>query len=136
MLPDVTWQIVLYAGLSLTAIRMVPVAIALLGTGARPPTVAFVGWFGPRGLASIVFGLIALERGIPDARTLLTTVMVTVLLSVFLHGLSSVPLVAAYNRWYAAHLTDHPSASEAQPTVMSRLRREPTPGDIEQVLTR
>ena len=55
MLPHVTWQIVAYAVLSLTLVRMVPVAIALLGTGARLPTVAFMGWFGPRGLASIVF---------------------------------------------------------------------------------
>ena len=130
LLPHVTWQIVAYAALSLTVIRMVPVAIALVGTGARRPTVAFVGWFGPRGLASIVFGLIALESGIPDAWTLLTTVMVTVFLSVFAHGLSSVPLVATYSRWYATHVTDHPGASEAKPTVMSRLRREPIPGEI------
>ncbi len=133
MLPHVTWQIVAYAALSLTLIRMVPVTIALLGTGARLPTVAFMGWFGPRGLASIVFALIALESGIPDARTLLTTVMLTVLLSVFLHGLSSVPLVAAYSRWYAAHTAKHPSASEAKPTIMSRLRRRPTPEETDRV---
>ena len=133
MLPHVTWQIVAYAVLSLTVIRMVPVAIALLGTGARLPTVAFMGWFGPRGLASIVFALIALESGIPDQQTLLTTVMLTVLLSVFLHGLSSVPLVAAYSRWYAAHMAKHPSASEAKPTIMSRLRRRPTPEETDRV---
>ena len=127
MLPHVTWQIVAYAVLSLTLIRMVPVAIALSGTGARLPTVAFMGWFGPRGLASIVFGLIALESGIPDGQTLFATVTLTIVLSVFLHGLSSVPLVAAYSHWYAAHVTQHPSASEAQPTVMSRLRRHHAP---------
>jgi sodium/hydrogen antiporter len=126
MLPDVTWQILAYAALSLTIIRMVPVTIALLGTGARLPTVAFMGWFGPRGLASIVFGIIALESGIPDAQPLLTTVMTTVLLSVFLHGLSSVPLVAAYSRWYATHTGTHPAASEAKPTTMPPARRQPT----------
>ena len=94
-LPHVTWQIVAYAVLSLTLIRMVPVAIAMLGTGAQLPTVAFIGWFGPRGLASIVFALIALENDIPDKQMLLTTVVMIILLSVFLHGLSSVPLVAA-----------------------------------------
>ena len=122
MLPHVTWQIVAYAVLSLTVIRMVPVAIAMLGTGAQLPTVAFIRWFGPRGLASIVFGLIALEKGIPDRQMLLTTVMFIILMSVFLHGLSSVPLVAAYSRWYAAHVTAHPDASEAKPTIMTRLR--------------
>ena len=107
-------------------VRMVPVAIAMLGTGAQLPTVAFIGWFGPRGLASIVFALIALENDIPDKQTLLTTVMLIILLSVFLHGLSSVPLVAAYSHWYTAHVAEHPSASEAKPTIMSRLRHHPT----------
>ncbi len=127
MLPHVTWQIALYAVLSLTVVRMVPVAIALRGTGARLPTVAFMGWFGPRGLASIVFALIALERHLPNQQVLLTTVMLTILLSVFLHGLSSVPLVAAYSRWYGDHVSDHPTASEAQPTIMSRLRHRGAP---------
>ena len=125
MLPHVTWQIVAYAAISLTLIRMVPVAIAMLGTEAKLPTVAFIGWFGPRGLASIVFALIALEKGIPDEQVLITTVMMIILLSVFLHGLSSVPLVAAYSRWYAAHAAKNPDASEAKPTIMSRLRHYP-----------
>jgi NhaP-type Na+/H+ or K+/H+ antiporter len=131
LLPHVTWQIVAYAALSLTLIRMVPVAIALLGTGARLPTVAFMGWFGPRGLASIVFALIALEKGVPNRQMLFTAVMMIILLSVFLHGLSSVPLVAAYSRWYAAHLAEHPSASEAKPTIMSRQRHQPTPEETD-----
>ena len=66
--PDVTWQVVVYAALSLTLVRMVPVALALLGTGARRPTMAFIGWFGPRGLASVVFALLVLERGVPEGR--------------------------------------------------------------------
>ena len=135
MFPHVTWRIVIYAVLSLTVVRMVPVAIALAGTGVRLPTVAFMGWFGPRGLASIVFALIALEDGIPDKQTLLTTVMMTVLMSVFLHGLSSVPLVAAYSRWYAAYTPGHPAASEAKPTIMSRLRRRPTPQETRPLTT-
>ena len=131
LLPHVTWQIVGYAALSLTLIRMVPVAIALLGTGARLPTVAFMGWFGPRGLASIVFALIALDEGIPGRQMLLTTVMMIVLLSVFLHGLSSVPLVAAYSRWYAEHVAKNPTASEAKPTIVPRLRHQLAPEDTE-----
>ena len=88
------------------------------------PTVAFMGWFGPRGLASIVFGLIALESGIPDAQPLFAAVMLTILLSVFLHGLTSVPLVAAYSRWHAAGSATHPAAPEAKAVQMSRLRRQ------------
>ena len=65
-LAHLTWQIVLYAVLSLTVVRMVPVAIALLGRGVRAPTVAFIGWFGPRGLASLVFGLLVVERVYPS----------------------------------------------------------------------
>ena len=103
---------------------MVPVAIALAGRGIRRPTVAFIGWFGPRGLASIVFALLALERGVPDGEVVLTTVVVTVALSVVLHGLTSAPLVTAYHRWYAAHTGANPEAEEATPATMPRRRRQ------------
>ena len=131
--PHLTWQIAAYATLSLTLIRMVPVAIAMLGTRAKLPTVAFIGWFGPRGLASIVFALIALQEGIPGRQMLFPTVMLTILLSVYLHGLSSVPLVAAYSRWYAAQVAQHPRAPEAKPTIMSRLRHQAAPAGTEPV---
>jgi len=101
-LPNITWQVVAYAVLSLTAVRMLPVAAALIRSGAPWQTRAFMGWFGPRGLASVVFGLLAFEEGTPAAATLLTTVVVTVGLSVFAHGLSAKPLVAAYHRWSEA----------------------------------
>ena len=84
---------------------------------------AFIGWFGPRGLASIVFALLALERGVPDGEVVLTTVVVTVALSVVLHGLTSAPLVTAYHRWYAAHAKANPEAEEAAPATMPRPRR-------------
>ena len=67
----------------------------------------------------------ARKKHIPDRQTLLTTVMMIILLSVFLRGLSSVPLVAAYSRWYAAHVAKNPDAPEAKPTIMSRLRHHP-----------
>jgi sodium/hydrogen antiporter len=89
---------ILYAVLSLTVIRMVPVAIALIGTHLRPATVAFMGWFGPRGLASVVFTLIALEElelgG--GGGVLVATATWTILLSVVLHGISASPLAARY----------------------------------------
>lgn len=101
--PNITWQVVAYAVLSLTVVRMLPVAVALAGSGVRWQTQAFMGWFGPRGLTSVVFGLLVFDRGIPAATTLLTTVVVTIVLSVFAHGLSAKLLVAAYDRWSEAN---------------------------------
>ncbi len=123
-LPLVTWQVLLYAVLSLTVIRMVPVAIALAGRGMRLPTVAFIGWFGPRGLASLVFVLLAIEEGVPEGGEVLATVVVTVALSILLHGLSSVPLISVYHRWSSAHIAAHPSAGESAPATLIRGRRE------------
>jgi len=97
-LPYLSWAVLFYALLSLTVVRMLPVFLAMAGSGADWQTKAFMGWFGPRGLASVVFGLLAYERGIPAAGTLLATVVTTVLLSVFAHGLSAGPLIAAYHR--------------------------------------
>jgi sodium/hydrogen antiporter len=80
-------------------VRLLPVAIAFLGTRARPPTVGFVGWFGPRGLASVVFGLIAADTLVPaDGRLVLSVVTVTVTLSVLLHGVTASPLARRYAR--------------------------------------
>jgi NhaP-type Na+/H+ or K+/H+ antiporter len=95
---DVT--VVLYALLSLTVIRMLPVSISLLGSGVRPATHAFLGWFGPRGLASILYVLLVLERVQVEGReAIFTIVIMTVLLSVFAHGLTAWPGAS----WYAEH---------------------------------
>jgi sodium/hydrogen antiporter len=92
--------IVLYAALSLTLVRMVPAAVAVRGMGLRPSTVAFMGWFGPRGLASIILALAVVdeEPELPALGVILATMTVTVLASVALHGLSAVPLVRRYAR--------------------------------------
>ena len=101
LVDHVGWAEVAFAVLALTVLRMVPVALALLGTGLRAPTVAFVGWFGPRGLASVVFALLAAEGLELDAdlTRVLTTICLTVLLSVLAHGLSADPLSARYGAW-------------------------------------
>jgi sodium/hydrogen antiporter len=92
-LHELSLSMLLYAVLSLTVVRMLPVAIALYGSGLSKASVLFMGWFGPRGLASIVLGLVYLEQqtqlGPEDAIRL--TVMLTVLLSIFAHGLSAIP---------------------------------------------
>ena len=82
-----TWSIALYAVLSLTIVRMIPVPVAMIGTGARRPTVAFLGWFGPRGLASIVFAVLVLEEGgLPHDDLILVTIYVAIGVSVLAHG--------------------------------------------------
>ena len=95
---ELSAQPIIYAILSLTLIRMVPVAIALTGTHLRPATVAFMGWFGPRGLASVVFTLVALQdlEHSGAGEMLLETATWTILLSVVLHGISASPLAARY----------------------------------------
>jgi NhaP-type Na+/H+ or K+/H+ antiporter len=93
-----TFTIVVYAVLSLTLIRVVPVAIALKGTNLSRPTVLFIGWFGPRGLASIVLGLVFLEMdlNLPGESTIKLAIMATVLLSIFAHGFSASPGIRRY----------------------------------------
>jgi NhaP-type Na+/H+ or K+/H+ antiporter len=93
---DASWQVLLYALLSLTVLRIVPVALVLLGTGLGRRTSLFLGWFGPRGLASVVFALLAVEELGDQADTAVAAIATTVLLSVLAHGVSAVPLSAAY----------------------------------------
>src|SRR5215211_4881738 len=113
-LDEVTWQVVLYALISLTGVRMLPVALAMQGTGARRPTVAFLGWFGPRGLASIVFAVILLEEAaLPHLRTLLLAITITIAVSVYAHGLSAGPVTERYVRWWKSHPRDAMPAMES-----------------------
>jgi sodium/hydrogen antiporter len=92
-------QVVAYAALALTVIRIVPVMIALHKTTISRADAAFIGWMGPRGLASLVFGLLAVIALNGDLSSLAAQVMViTVLMSVVLHGLSAGPLAAMYAR--------------------------------------
>jgi NhaP-type Na+/H+ or K+/H+ antiporter len=87
------WQDLMYAVLSLTVIRMVPVFIALSDTGLRTDEKLFMGWFGPRGLASIVFTVIVINEHLPGGESITMTVICTVILSVIAHGVSANPLV-------------------------------------------
>ncbi|MGZ4575659.1 MAG: cation:proton antiporter domain-containing protein [Mycobacteriaceae bacterium] len=103
LMPDRTdATIVLYAVLSLTVVRMVPVALALLGAGLDRTSVLFVGWFGPRGLASLVFALLALEELGPGADQAVVAIGFTVFLSVIVHGVTAGPLATRYGRESAA----------------------------------
>lgn len=99
-LQHLTWPVVGYALLSLTVVRMVPVALSLLGSGLRAPTVLYIGWFGPRGLASVVLGLLVAEEHVAGTELLGRVVAVTVALSVLLHGATAFVLAGAYGAWY------------------------------------
>ena len=90
------WQAIVYALLSLSVIRILPVCLAVIGMGLKTDSKLFMGWFGPRGLASIVFIVMVNEANLPGANTLVQAVTWTVLLSVILHGITANPLANAY----------------------------------------
>jgi sodium/hydrogen antiporter len=122
-LEHLSWRIALYAVLSLTLVRIVPVALAMLRSGAKWPTVAFLGWFGPRGLASIVFAVIAVQEArLTGARTILLTSYLTIGLSVFAHGLTAAPLARRYAEWYESHPRHRQPAMESAPAHEHRPR--------------
>ncbi len=94
------WQVYLYGLLALTLVRMLPVAVSLAGAGFRRSSVAFIGWFGPRGLASIILALIVVEEepDLPAVPTLFAAMTVTVLVSIFAHGITARPLSRIYGK--------------------------------------
>ena len=117
---------VVYAVLSLTLIRMVPVALALRGSGFRPVTTGFMGWFGPRGLASVVFTLIAVEelQETTIDTPLFEVATWTILLSVLLHGLTARPLSARFGSRIRAGAEDSPELVDLpEPRVRRHLQR-------------
>jgi NhaP-type Na+/H+ or K+/H+ antiporter len=106
-LGELSWELALYALLSLTLVRMVPMVLAMLGTRARAPTLGFLGWFGPRGLASIVFAVIVVEEShLPQEHLITLAVYLTVGLSVLAHGVSAAPLARRYADWFESHARD------------------------------
>jgi NhaP-type Na+/H+ or K+/H+ antiporter len=113
-LDELTPAIALYAVLSLTVVRMVPVALSLIGVGLEPPTLGYLGWFGPRGLASILFGLFVVdEADLAGAETILTVMTWTVAASIVAHGLTAVPFADRYANWFEAMMTPGPAVDPA-----------------------
>ncbi len=122
-LEHLSWRIILYAVLSLTVVRMLPVALSLAGSGLRPRTVAYIGWFGPRGLASVVLALLVVEEHVPGVELLGRVVAITVGLSVLLHGVSAVPLAERYGRWHEKAAAASPDLREGTPVPEPSTRR-------------
>jgi len=127
-----SWEAVLYALLSLTLIRMLPIALSLIGTNLRSISVLFMGWFGPRGLASIVLGLIVVAEApkLAGREEVELVVALTILLSVLLHGVSAPPLSAAYARRVEGMAQDAPEKRGAR-EVPTRLGSVPTGAQAE-----
>ncbi|MCZ7533490.1 MAG: sodium:proton antiporter [Acidimicrobiia bacterium] len=124
---DITWEITLYAIASLTVIRMIPVGIAMIGSRFTLRTVLFLGWFGPRGIASLVFaGTVVAEYDPVSTEITLTIVSATVALSVLLHGLSAWPLSNIYGRW-VAEMDAESDTGEVQDVDEIRVRHRVTP---------
>ena len=131
------WQIILYAVLSLTVIRMAPVAAVLIRSGLDRATITLVAWFGPRGLASVVFCLLALEElGSPTADHAAAVITITVVLSVLAHGATANPLATRYAR-HLARQAGRPAEAEIPGIPERRLThrtapREPNRADSSQ----
>jgi sodium/hydrogen antiporter len=98
LLPRITWPVVVYAVLSLTVVRMAPVFLSLAGAGVSASEKLFIGWFGPRGLASIVFAVIIFDAGVEGRDTLAVATAFTILLSIVAHGATANPFIAMLAR--------------------------------------
>ena len=129
LIQPLSWQVALYALLSLSVIRMLPVAVSLAGTHLRSVSVLFMGWFGPRGLASIVLGLIVVAEApmLAGREEIELVVALTVLFSVLLHGLTAAPLSAAYARRIDGIIEDAPEKKGAV-EVPTRVASVPASG--------
>jgi NhaP-type Na+/H+ or K+/H+ antiporter len=122
----IRWKPVIYAVMSLTVVRMIPVALAMIGSRLDRPSVLFMGWFGPRGLASVVFTLIAfeeLDRNNLATETVMEVAAWTVFLSVLLHGLTAKPLARAYGS-AAAHAPSRPGVVDEHAMPRSLVHRD------------
>jgi NhaP-type Na+/H+ or K+/H+ antiporter len=121
-----TPEMYVYAALSLTLVRMLPVALVMLRTGFAPASVAYVGWFGPRGLASIVFATVVVEQSVPGASALIDVVLLTVAISMVVHGVTAAWGAGRYATWFeaaAARNPDIPEAAEPADAVGHRRTR-------------
>ena len=113
-LPLISWQMVAFGAASLTVVRMVPVAIALFGTGMRFRSISFIGWFGPRGLASLVFaGTVVVEAEPDKAAFIVAAVSTVVAMSIVAHGVTAVPWSRRYGEWYRQHSEKGTEMSES-----------------------
>ena len=113
ILSRATIPMLVYVAISLTLVRMAPVAIAMIGTRFSLPTVAYIGWFGPRGLASIVFAALVAEAGIPGGQMVTDVVLLTVTVSIVTHGITAAWGARRYIAWFERAAAADPAIAEA-----------------------
>ena len=122
-----TPEAVVYAVLSLTVVRIVPVAIAMLRTGYAVPTLLYVGWFGPRGLASIVFAGVVVQEAVPNAGSITDVVLLTVAISLVVHGVTAAWGARRYAAWFEREAAADPAIPEAAEVSASGVYSRATP---------
>jgi NhaP-type Na+/H+ or K+/H+ antiporter len=116
VLGSITWEVVLYAVLSLTLFRMVPVAVAMVRSGTKWPSLLYMGWFGPRGLASIVFAVVIIEEAkLPNVPLIVLIMATTVGMSVVVHGVTAWWGSNRYADWYEGNSDMHATMRESKP---------------------
>ena len=123
MLGDIGGDVILYAVLSLTLVRILPVGISMIGSSLEWRTIGYLGWFGPRGLASLVFAVtIVLDSGLPNTSLIISILTITVGLSVFAHGATAWPGSVRYANWYES-MEDQEMMEAADVLHMGERRR-------------
>jgi len=108
-----SWKVVMFAVLSLTVVRIIPMFVSLTGTGESTTSKLFLGWFGPRGLASVVFAIIVISNDVENGRLLAIIVACTVTLSIFAHGFTANPLARRFGP--RMELQQESAEKESQP---------------------
>ncbi|MGV1079497.1 MAG: cation:proton antiporter [Candidatus Nanopelagicales bacterium] len=119
-----SWKWALVAVLTLTVLRMVPVGLSLIGSKLPWPSVSFIGWFGPRGLATVIFGLLTVEElgtEQPIVRTIVGVISLVVVMSVVAHGISAAPLARRYGRWAQGRASAGDYVDSAEPRSRGHL---------------
>ncbi|HEY7969954.1 MAG TPA: cation:proton antiporter, partial [Candidatus Limnocylindrales bacterium] len=122
ILARATLPTVVYVVLSLTLVRMVPVAVAMVRTGFAWPTTAYIGWFGPRGLASIVFAAVVVEAAIPGSQLVTDVVLLTVSVSIVAHGVTAAWGARRYAGWFDRAVARDPAIAEAAAPVAAGIQ--------------
>ena len=111
---NASWQMWLYAAISLTLVRMISVAIAFCGLKLQPDSTLVVGWFGPRGIASIIYGLLIMEKeGLQGSELIFSTMVITVFISIFAHGITAYP----GSIWYANRIENKKHLHDRMPEM-------------------
>jgi len=132
VLARITPQTAVYAVLSLTVVRMLPVAIAMLRSGFAPATILYVGWFGPRGLVAVVFADVVVGQAVPAAQGITDVVLTTVALSIVVHGVTAAWGARHYGTWFERASRTRPGMPEAaEDSPHSLTPRQAPPGGAE-----